>query len=73
VLCSGVVETLGRVTLGGQWKVPFTAHPKLDPTTGGGYVCIRQGNAYSHTILYTQDMEYAWDVSGYITLAHMCD
>lgn len=34
VLCSGVTETLGRVTLGGKWDVAFTAHPKLDPVTG---------------------------------------
>eukprot|EP00884_Botryococcus_braunii_P012266 jgi/Botrbrau1/2103/Bobra.0093s0011.1 len=34
VLCSGVTETLGRVTLGGKWDIAFTAHPKLDPVTG---------------------------------------
>jgi len=41
VLCSGVVETLGRVTLAaaGPGGAPaldasFTAHPKTDPATG---------------------------------------
>ena len=35
VLCNGLVETLGRMTIG-DWKQPFTAHPKLDSETGGG-------------------------------------
>ncbi len=34
VLCSGVVETLGRVDYGGKLKHSLTAHPKLDPVTG---------------------------------------
>jgi len=33
VLCEGVVSTVGRLSVG-DWKVPFTAHPKLDSTTG---------------------------------------
>lgn len=34
MLCSGVVETLGRVDYGGKLKHSLTAHPKLDPVTG---------------------------------------
>ena len=33
VLCEGVVETVGRLRVG-DWSTPFTAHPKLDTTTG---------------------------------------
>lgn len=33
VLCEGVVETVGRIRVG-DWSTPFTAHPKLDATTG---------------------------------------
>lgn len=33
VLCEGVVETVGRLRVG-DWSTPFTAHPKLDATTG---------------------------------------
>ena len=32
--CEGVVETLGRVSFGGQVGHSFTAHPKVDPKTG---------------------------------------
>ncbi|KAL6763315.1 carotenoid cleavage dioxygenase [Haematococcus lacustris] len=37
VLCNGVVETVGRLTLkdgNAAYPGPFTAHPKLDPKTG---------------------------------------
>jgi carotenoid cleavage dioxygenase len=34
MLCSGVVETLGRVDYGGKLKHSFTAHPKKDHVTG---------------------------------------
>eukprot|EP00879_Flechtneria_rotunda_P007143 GHRR01007496.1.p1 GENE.GHRR01007496.1~~GHRR01007496.1.p1 ORF type:complete len:469 (+),score=130.83 GHRR01007496.1:762-2168(+) len=33
MLCEGVVSTVGRMAVG-DWKIPFTAHPKLDKTTG---------------------------------------
>jgi carotenoid cleavage dioxygenase-like enzyme len=33
MLCEGVISTVGRLSVG-DWKVPFTAHPKLDTTTG---------------------------------------
>lgn len=33
VMCEGVVETVGRLRVG-DWSTPFTAHPKLDSTTG---------------------------------------
>ncbi|GBF94451.1 hypothetical protein Rsub_07265 [Raphidocelis subcapitata] len=32
--CNGLLETVGRVTMGGWRKTSFTAHPKLDPATG---------------------------------------
>jgi hypothetical protein len=35
VLCNGLVETVGRMVVG-DWKQPFTAHPKLDSETGKG-------------------------------------
>jgi len=45
VLCSGVVETVGRLQLGGKgepaYPGPFTAHPKLDPATGGAKIKVR--------------------------------
>lgn len=34
-LCNGVIETLGRVMYEGKVKHPVTAHPKIDPDTGG--------------------------------------
>lgn len=43
MLCDGVIETLGRLRVGGPGSVdpqhiaypgPFTAHPKVDPKTG---------------------------------------
>ena len=33
-LCSGVIETMGRVEYDGKVKHPVTAHPKVDPDTG---------------------------------------
>lgn len=33
MLCEGVISTVGRMSVG-NWSVPFTAHPKLDVTTG---------------------------------------
>eukprot|EP00882_Tetradesmus_deserticola_P000837 GHRQ01000910.1.p1 GENE.GHRQ01000910.1~~GHRQ01000910.1.p1 ORF type:complete len:541 (+),score=256.87 GHRQ01000910.1:282-1904(+) len=45
MLCEGVVSTVGRLSLG-DWKVPVTAHPKLDASTGNlhiiGYQIDRQ-------------------------------
>lgn len=45
VLCEGVVETVGRLRVG-DWSTPFTAHPKLDASTGNlhiiGYNIDRQ-------------------------------
>jgi hypothetical protein len=32
--CDGLLETVGRVTLGGWGPRSFTAHPKFDPVTG---------------------------------------
>ncbi len=37
VLCDGVLETIGSVNFDGQMKMPFTAHPKKDPSTGKLY------------------------------------
>ncbi|PNH02029.1 Carotenoid 9,10(9',10')-cleavage dioxygenase [Tetrabaena socialis] len=34
VLCSGLVETMGRLKLGGAPLRAFTAHPKIDPVNG---------------------------------------
>ena len=33
----GVIGTIGSVDFDGQMKVPFTAHPKKDPSTGKLY------------------------------------
>jgi carotenoid cleavage dioxygenase-like enzyme len=33
-MCEGLIDTLGRLKVG-DWQQPFTAHPKLDATTGG--------------------------------------
>jgi hypothetical protein len=33
-MCEGLIDTLGRLKVG-DWQQPFTAHPKLDTTTGG--------------------------------------
>lgn len=38
--CNGLLETVGRVKVGGWGHQSFTAHPKLDPTTGECY-CLR--------------------------------
>ena len=35
VLCNGLIESLGRVEFDGKITHPFTAHPKVDGTTGG--------------------------------------
>jgi carotenoid cleavage dioxygenase len=35
VMCDGLVEAIGRVTVTGAVGRSFTAHPKLDPATGG--------------------------------------
>lgn len=35
IACSGLIETLGRVTYGGELQHAFTAHPKVDAKTGG--------------------------------------
>lgn len=32
--CEGLVQTLGRLTFGGEVQHCFTAHPKVDPETG---------------------------------------
>ena len=37
VLCEGVIETIGSLSFDGQMKMPFTAHPKKDPSTGKLY------------------------------------
>lgn len=37
VMCDGVIETIGRVSYGGEMKTAFTAHPKRDPATGKLY------------------------------------
>lgn len=34
ILCNGLIESLGRVEFDGKVNHPFTAHPKLDSTTG---------------------------------------
>ncbi|EFJ52660.1 hypothetical protein VOLCADRAFT_85861 [Volvox carteri f. nagariensis] len=34
ILCSGLVETMGRLQLGKSWRNNFTAHPKRDPQNG---------------------------------------
>jgi len=34
ILCNGLLETIGRVTLEGKLHSSFTAHPKVDPVTG---------------------------------------
>ena len=39
VLCTGLLETLGRTTFGGRLGTNFTAHPKLDPATGARRRC----------------------------------
>lgn len=38
--CDGLLETLGRVKVGGWRGSSFTAHPKIDPETGA-LVCFR--------------------------------
>jgi carotenoid cleavage dioxygenase len=39
MLCEGVVTTVGRLSVGdGAWSIPFTAHPKLDTTTGNLHI-----------------------------------
>lgn len=37
LMCSGLVDTLERVTFGGKLTSSFTAHPKQDPDTGRLY------------------------------------
>lgn len=32
---SGAMRTKGRIEIEGRLRQPFTAHPKLDPRTGG--------------------------------------
>jgi carotenoid cleavage dioxygenase len=39
VMCDGLVEAIGRVTVTGAVGRSFTAHPKLDPVTGGRCGC----------------------------------
>lgn len=34
VLCSGLLETVGRFKFDSSWRGPFTAHPKTDSATG---------------------------------------
>jgi carotenoid cleavage dioxygenase-like enzyme len=34
-MCDGLVEAVGRVAVTGAVGRSFTAHPKLDPATGG--------------------------------------
>ena len=38
-MCNGVIETMGRVMYEGKVKHPVTAHPKIDPDTGGSQSC----------------------------------
>lgn len=57
-LCNGVIETMGRVRYEGKVKHPMTAHPKIDPDTGGLQVCHvslheEQASCVVHTVLLT--------------------
>jgi carotenoid cleavage dioxygenase-like enzyme len=42
--CDGLLETVGRVKLGGWRASSFTAHPKVDPVTGESLGRVTRGD-----------------------------
>jgi carotenoid 9,10(9',10')-cleavage dioxygenase 1 len=53
IACSGLVETLGRVTWGGELTHSFTAHPKIDAETGECFF-------FGYTVETKPYVQYCW-------------